>query len=78
MPIDDALEVTDSRDTGIERAVLAKQLQAMGRPQDRRVLRLILQGATSRDVARELHISKTMARKVWQRVRERLRGIVGE
>lgn len=73
MPLDDALEISDSRDTDIERSILAAQIQKMGRRQDRRVLELIMKGATSRDVAAVLHISKAAARKAWQRVRERLR-----
>jgi RNA polymerase sigma factor (sigma-70 family) len=77
VPIDDALDAADSGGADIERAILAEQVQKMGRPQDRRVVGLILNGASYRDVAAELHISKGYARKVWQRVVERLRdGVV--
>jgi DNA-binding NarL/FixJ family response regulator len=78
VPIEDALEISDSRDTDIERSILAKQVQKMGRRQDRRVVRMIMQGMSSTDVAAALHISKTNARKVWQRVLERLRDGIGE
>lgn len=78
MPLDDALEISDSRDTDIERKILVEQVQKLGRKQDRRVVKLILEGATYKQVAAELHISKTNARKVWQRVVERLRDGVGE
>ena len=78
VPIEDALEISDSRDTDIERSILAKQIQKMGRRQDRRVVRMIMQGMSSTDVAAALHISKTNARKVWQRVLERLRDGIGE
>jgi FixJ family two-component response regulator len=72
VPIDDALEISDSRDTDIERTILAKEVQKMGRSQDRRIVELIMQGATSREIAAVLHISKTKAQSVWRRVRERL------
>jgi DNA-directed RNA polymerase specialized sigma24 family protein len=78
VPLEDALEISDSRDTDIERSILAKQVQKMGRRQDRRVVRMIMQGMSSTDVAAALHISKTNARKVWQRVLERLRDGIGE
>jgi DNA invertase Pin-like site-specific DNA recombinase len=77
VPIDDALDAVGSGGADIERAILAEQVQKVGRLQDRRVVRLIVDGATYRDVAAELHISKAYARKVWQRVVERLRdGVV--
>lgn len=76
VPIEDGMEIADSRDTGIDRTILAEQVQKLGRRQDRRVVELVLQGASYRTIAAELHISKTYARKVWQRVVERLRGIV--
>lgn len=78
VPIDDALEATDSRDTDIERSILVEEIQNVGRQQDRRVIRLILAGATYKHIAAELHVSKSNARKIWQRVVERLRDVVGK
>src|SRR5277367_5375500 len=77
VPIEDVQDIGDSRDTDVERTILIEQVQKVGRPQDRRVVELVLQGATSKEVAAKLHISRTTARKVWQRVVERLRdGVV--
>jgi FixJ family two-component response regulator len=79
VPLEDALEISDSRDTDIDRSILVKEVQKMGRPQDRRVVELVLQGASSGQLAAILHISKTNARKVWQRVVRRLRdGVVDQ
>jgi RNA polymerase sigma factor (sigma-70 family) len=74
VPLDDVVEASDSRDTDIERGILVKQVSSMGQPKDRRVVELVLQGATSRDIAAILHISKGTARQRVHRVLRRLRG----
>jgi RNA polymerase sigma factor (sigma-70 family) len=74
VPLEDVVDAPDSRDTDIERSILVKQVSKMGQPKDRRVVELVLQGATSREVAAVLHISKSNARQVVHRVLRRLRG----
>jgi len=73
VPIADVVETPDTRGGDIDRKILAEQIQSMGRLQDRRIVGLIAEGLTYREVAAELHTSKAYARKIWQRTVERLR-----
>jgi RNA polymerase sigma-70 factor, ECF subfamily len=72
VPLDDVAEDSFGRNSPAGGEILIQQVAGLAGSKDGRILELVMQGYSSREIATKLHMSSTVVRKRWERARKKL------
>jgi DNA-binding NarL/FixJ family response regulator len=73
VPLDDVVEGSTGGSESAISGVLLEEITDLVGQTDRRILRLIKEGYSSREIAAKLHLSKDSVRKRWERAKNKIR-----
>lgn len=71
--LEDVAEDHFAGDSSVGGELLLEEVAGLAGRTDRRILQLIKEGYSSREIAGKLHISKDAVRKRWERLKKKLR-----